>query len=344
MLIMGWFQQRNHPMIFILEVNQLQRFPIDWDNISTIFFDVQKKVYICKNLDHSLPHIEGRGESINLLTMVVYPNAKINIGLNVVAKRPDGYHDLETVFYPINIQDAIEIREIESDVPECGYRLKVMGTVFDGTPDDNLVVKAYRLLKADYDLPPISIGLYKHIPTGAGLGGGSADAAFMVKTLNERYKLGISVEKMEEYCTRLGADCPFFIQNKPVFATGIGNEFHPLEVNLKYKSIVLVKPDIFVSTKDAYSNVVAKRPERSLPELLSQPIEAWKDTVVNDFEESVFPKFPEIAAIKDKLYDMGALYASMSGSGSSVFGIFDDPVDNVDEAFAGCFCRQRELE
>ena len=275
--------------------------------------------------------------------MIVYPNAKINIGLNVVEKRPDGYHNLETVFYPINLQDVIEIKEIENDIPECGYRLKVLGTVFDGSPDDNLVIRAFKMLKADYDLPPVSIGLYKHIPTGAGLGGGSSDAAFTIKTLNERFHLGLSNEKMEEYSARLGADCAFFIQNKPVFATGIGNIFHPIDINLQYKQLVLVKPDIFVSTKDAYAKVNVHRPEQSLPELLSLPIETWKDTVVNDFEESVFSKFPEIAAIKDKMYDLGAVYASMSGSGSSVFGIFDDPVDNVDEEFSGMFCRQREL-
>ncbi|MBR1668664.1 MAG: 4-(cytidine 5'-diphospho)-2-C-methyl-D-erythritol kinase [Bacteroidaceae bacterium] len=275
--------------------------------------------------------------------MIVYPNAKINIGLNVVEKRPDGYHNLETVFYSIGLQDILEIQEIETDVPDCGYRLKVTGTVLDGSPEDNLVVRALKLLKKDFDLPPVSIGLYKHIPTGAGLGGGSSDAAFTIKTLNDRFKLGLSNEQMEDYCSQLGADCPFFIQNKPVFATGIGNVFHPIELNLQYKQLVLVKPDIFVSTKDAYAKVKVQHPEKQLPELLSQPIETWKDTVVNDFEASVFSKYPEIAAIKDKMYDLGAIYASMSGSGSSVFGIFDDPVENVDEVFSGMFCRQREL-
>lgn len=275
--------------------------------------------------------------------MIVYPNAKINIGLNVVEKRLDGYHNLETVFYPIGLQDILEIQEIDTDVPACGYRLKVTGTVLDGSPEDNLVVRALKLLKRDFDLPPVSIGLYKHIPTGAGLGGGSADAAFTVKTLNERFKLGLTIEQMENYCSQLGADCPFFIQNKPVFATGIGNVFHPVELNLKYKQLVLVKPDIFVSTKDAYAKVKVQHPKKQLPELLAQPIETWKDTVVNDFEASVFSKYPEIAAIKDQMYDLGAVYASMSGSGSSVFGIFEDPVENIDEKFSGMFCRQREL-
>ncbi|NLV53578.1 MAG: 4-(cytidine 5'-diphospho)-2-C-methyl-D-erythritol kinase [Bacteroidales bacterium] len=275
--------------------------------------------------------------------MIVYPNAKINIGLNVVEKRPDGYHNLETVFYPIGLQDILEIQELDNDIPESGYRLKVTGSVLGGSPDDNLVVRAFKLLKQKHDLPPVSIGLYKHIPTGAGLGGGSSDAAFTMKTLNERFKLGLTTEQMEEYCAQLGADCPFFVQNKPVFATGIGNIFHPISLDLKYKQLVLVKPDVFVSTKDAYAKVKVARPEKQLPELLAQPIETWKDNVVNDFESSVFPKYPEIAAIKDKMYDLGALYASMSGSGSSVFGIFDDPVENVDAEFSGMFCRQREL-
>lgn len=274
--------------------------------------------------------------------MIVYPNAKINIGLNVVEKRPDGYHNLETVFYPIGLQDMLEIKELDEE-PEGGYKLKVTGTVLDGSPEDNLVVRAFKLLKHDFGIPPVSIGLYKHIPTGAGLGGGSSDAAFTIKTLNQRFNLGLSVAQMEDYCVRLGADCPFFVKNEPVFATGIGNVFHPLQLSLRGKHLVLVKPDIFVSTKDAYARVKVQRPATPLPELLAQPISTWKDTVTNDFEYSVFSKYPEIAAIKDRMYDIGAVYASMSGSGSSVFGIFDEPVENVDEVFSGVFCREREL-
>lgn len=276
--------------------------------------------------------------------MIVYPNSKINIGLNVVEKRKDGYHNLETVFYPINLHDALELETIDGIAPDVGYQLKVAGTVLDGTPDDNLIVKAYKLLKKDFDLPPVSIYIYKHIPTGAGLGGGSSDAAFMIKALNSKFALGLTMQKMEEYAVMLGADCPFFINNKPVFATGIGNIFEPINLSLKGKTLVLIKPDIFVSTRDAYSAVKPQVPEVSLTELLSQPIETWKDNVVNDFEASVFPKYAEIAAIKDKLYDLGAIYASMSGSGSSVYGIFKSPVENVDEKFAGYFCRQRELD
>lgn len=274
--------------------------------------------------------------------MITYPNAKINLGLNIVEKRPDGYHNLETVFYPINLQDALEVNILEG---EDDFLLKVSGVPIEGEPENNLVIKAYRLLKKDYpDMPAIDIHMYKHIPTGAGLGGGSADAAFMIKLLNDKFKLNLSIEKMEEYAAVLGADCAFFIQNKPVFATGIGNFFEPIQLTLKGYYIVLVKPDIFVSTKDAFAHVTPMRPAQSLKEIIRMPVETWRATMKNDFEESVFQKYPEIAAIKDKLYDMGAIYASMSGSGSSVYGIFREQVKFVDEIFNGCFCRQRALE
>ena len=274
--------------------------------------------------------------------MITYPNAKINLGLNIVEKRPDGYHNLETIFYPINLQDALEVNLLEG---EGDYALNVSGTPIEGEPENNLVVKAYRLLKKDFpNMPAIDIHMYKHIPTGAGLGGGSADAAFMIKLLNEKFNLQLSTEKMEEYASQLGADCAFFVRNQPVFATGIGNIFEPIELSLKGYHLVLVKPDIFVSTKDAYANVTPKHPETSLKEIIQAPIETWKNTMKNDFEESVFMKFPEIAAIKDKLYDLGAIYASMSGSGSSVFGIFKEPIEYVDEIFSESFCRQRALE
>ena len=274
--------------------------------------------------------------------MITYPNAKINLGLNIVEKRPDGYHNLETVFYPINLQDALEVNDLEG---EGEYALKISGTPIEGELDNNLVVKAYRLLKKDFpDMGPINIHMYKHIPTGAGLGGGSADAAFMLKLLNEKFKLNLSIEKLEEYAAILGADCAFFIQNKPVFASGIGNIFEEINLSLKGYYLVLIKPDIFVSTKDAFANIIPMKPNHSLKEIIRMPVETWRATMKNDFEDSVFKKFPEIAAIKDKLYDMGAIYASMSGSGSSVFGIFREQVEHVDEVFSGCFCRQRALE
>ncbi len=275
--------------------------------------------------------------------MITYPNAKINIGLSITERRPDGYHNIESVFYPINLQDAVEIKTIEGEEPQGGYKLKVSGTILDGTPDDNLVVKAYQLLRKDFNFPAQKIHLYKHIPVGAGLGGGSSDAAAIIKMLNEKFALGLTSEQMQNYAVQIGADCPFFINNTPVFATGIGNIFTPIELSLHGKTILLVKPDIFVSTRDAYALVKPSPAAIPLTEAIKQPISEWKQIITNDFEKSVFAKYPEIAAIKDKLYDMGALYASMSGSGSAVYGIFDSPIEYADEIFSGYFCRQREL-
>ena len=276
--------------------------------------------------------------------MILYPNAKINIGLNVVEKRADGYHNLETVFYPINLLDALEITTDEHQADSV--KLKVSGEAIAGRPSDNLVVKACNLMRSMFPekIERLSVHLHKHIPTGAGLGGGSSDAAFTIKALNEKFSLGMSVYQMEQLSAQLGADCPFFIKNQPVFAEGIGDIFTDIDIVLKGKTLVLVKPDISVSTADAYSLVSPHKPQQSLRESLRLPVEDWKNHVVNDFESSVFKKFPEIAAIKDRLYDLGALYASMSGSGSAVYGIFNQPVQYVDEVFAGYFCRQRELD
>ena len=275
--------------------------------------------------------------------MITFPNAKINLGLNIVEKRPDGYHNLETIFYPKNLQDALEVTRRENNDKE--YTLHISGSPLEGEPEDNLVVKAYKLLKKDYPgLLPVDIHMYKHIPAGAGLGGGSSDAACMIKLLNDKFSLGLSTERMEEYAVKLGADCAFFIRNKPVFATGIGNLFEPVELSLKGYHIILIKPDIFVSTRDAFAEIKPVRPAVSLKEIVKQPMETWKNSMKNDFEDSVFKKFPEIAAIKDELYDLGAVYAAMSGSGSSVYGIFKAPIENVEDKFCGCFCRQRALE
>ena len=275
--------------------------------------------------------------------MITFPNAKINLGLNIVEKRPDGYHNLETIFYPINLQDALEVTRRENNDKE--YTLHISGSPLEGEPEDNLVVKAYKLLKKDYPgLLPVDIHMYKHIPAGAGLGGGSSDAACMIKLLNDKFSLGLSTERMEEYAVKLGADCAFFIRNKPVFATGIGNLFEPVELSLKGYHIILIKPDILVSTRDAFAEIKPVRPAVSLKEIVKQPMETWKNSMKNDFEDSVFKKFPEITAIKDELYDLGAVYAAMSGSGSSVYGIFKAPIENVEDKFCGCFCRQRALE
>lgn len=252
--------------------------------------------------------------------MITFPNAKINLGLNIVEKRPDGYHNLETIFYPIPLQDALEITPWEGG--ERKYKLAQSGIQIAGDDENNLVVKAYKLLDSLYNLPPIEINLLKHIPSGAGLGGGSADAAFMLCMLNQHFQLNIPNEQLEVYAAQLGADCAFFVENKPTFAEGIGNIFSPIELSLKGYKLVLVKPDIFVSTRDAFAQIKPKRPTISLKEVAKMPVEAWKTYMVNDFEESVFPQFPAIADIKAKLYDLGAIYASMSGSGSSVFALF----------------------
>lgn len=252
--------------------------------------------------------------------MITFPNAKINLGLNIVEKRSDGYHNLETIFYPVSIEDALEITPLHN--AEVKYNLHQAGLAIAGDAESNLVVKAYKMLDADFGLPAVDIQLLKNIPSGAGLGGGSADAAFMLKALNEEFGLQLSYETLEMYAARLGADCAFFVRNQPTYAVGIGNIFSPITLSLKGYQIVLVKPDVFVSTRDAFSQIKPRRPKKSLKDIVAQPIETWKDEMVNDFEESVFPQFPAIEEIKKELYKQGAIYASMSGSGSSVFGIF----------------------
>lgn len=275
--------------------------------------------------------------------MITFPNAKINLGLHITEKRPDGYHNLETVFYPIPLDDALEIHLLNSP-SNCKYALHLSGIEVTGKVEDNLVVKAYLLLDKDFQLPPIDIHLFKHIPSGAGLGGGSADAACMLKLLNERFSLNLTVEQLERYAATLGADCAFFIQNKPTFAEGIGNIFSPIPLSLTGYQLVVVKPDIFVSTREAFSQIKPHRPEYSLRESLSHPIEEWKESVVNDFEASVFPQYPAIKEIKKELYRQGAAYASMSGSGSSVFGLFKTEGAISLIPFKDAFCFQGELK
>lgn len=252
--------------------------------------------------------------------MIVFPNIKINLGLSITEKRPDGYHNLETVFYPVALEDALEIRAL----PEADKKITLhqYGMEITGNPEDNLVAKAYSLLDKEFHLPPVEIHLYKHIPSGAGLGGGSSDAAFMLKLLNGHFHLNLSEEQLEIYAATLGADCAFFIKNKPVYAEGIGNIFSPIELSLKGYQIMIVKPDVFVSTREAFANIHPHHPEYPVKEVIRRPVAEWKDTLINDFEASVFPQHPVIGEIKQELYNQGALYASMSGSGSSVFGLF----------------------
>ena len=265
--------------------------------------------------------------------MITFPNAKINLGLNIVEKRPDGYHNLETVFYPVPIEDALEVNVLNEGGRK--FRLHQAGLEIEGEAENNLVVKAYKLLDEQFDLPPVEIHLFKHIPSGAGLGGGSSDAAYMLKLLNEKFSLKLTEETLEEYAARLGADCAFFIRNTPTYAEGIGNLFSPIRLSLKGYRILLVKPDLFVSTREAFSRIRPRRQETPLSEVIERPIEEWKGLMFNDFEESVFPQFPAIGELKEKLYRQGALYAAMSGSGSSVFGLFSPEEDALPEDIWG---------
>lgn len=256
--------------------------------------------------------------------MITFPIAKINLGLNVVEKRPDGYHNLQTVFYPVNISDALEVTTMDDRFPstvDCD--LKVTNISIDGDEQQNLVVRAYRLLKQDFpNMPRIHAHLWKGIPTQAGMGGGSSDCAYMIRALNDLFRLGLSREQMIGYAARLGADCPFFILGAPAYAEGIGERLMPVSLSLNDYQLAVVKPDIPVSTKEAFSLIRPQRPQKNCLDIVRQPVETWRDELKNDFETSVFALHPEIAAVKQRLYDMGAVYASMSGSGSAVFGFF----------------------
>ena len=264
--------------------------------------------------------------------MITFPNAKINLGLNVVEKRPDGYHNLETVFYPVPITDALEVFPMDPAFPSAvDCDLKVTNISIDGDEQKNLVVKAYHLLKQDFPtLPRIHTHLYKGIPTQAGMGGGSSDCGFMITMLNRQFQLGLSDEQMIDYAARLGADCAFFVLNKPCYAEGIGEKLQPVSLDLKGWYLAVVRPAIPVSTREAFSLIVPRHTEKNCRDVVMQPVETWRGELTNDFEKSVFAIHPEIGAIKDHLYDLGAVYAAMSGSGSSLIGLFRQPV-NLDE-------------
>ena len=271
--------------------------------------------------------------------MILYPNAKINIGLNVLEKREDGFHNLETLFYPVGVvenpsdglvpQQVVDVLEIV-EAPEL--QMHQYGIEYPGDPMDNLCVKAYKALKQDFDIPPVAIHLYKKIPVGAGLGGGSSDAAFTLRGLNEMFSLGLSDAQLAAYAATLGSDCAFFIYNRPMIGTGRGEILEPAEISpLDEYEIRMVYPPYFVSTAAAYGGIVPRNKRaangekfdsRQLVEMLRNPVETWRECVVNDFETTVFAKIPELAPYKDELYAQGAVYASMSGSGSSFFGIF----------------------
>ncbi|RUT78473.1 4-(cytidine 5'-diphospho)-2-C-methyl-D-erythritol kinase [Ancylomarina longa] len=265
--------------------------------------------------------------------MLCFPNAKINIGLNVIEKRSDGFHNIETIFYPIPLCDALEITN--SNILQ-DYQFSTTGIPVTIEDHDNIVMKAFQLLKTEFAIPPTAIHLHKNIPFGAGLGGGSADAAFMIKLLNDQYHLKLSESRMEQLAGMLGSDCPFFIQNKAVFAEGKGDIFSKVSIDLSNYFIYLIKPNLPISTPEAYRCITPKYPDKSLRELIQQPIELWKDLIFNDFEDSIFPKHEELRTIKDMLYKNGAIYAAMSGSGSSIYGIFKHkplPISNFKNHF-----------
>ena len=285
--------------------------------------------------------------------MICFPNAKINVGLHILSKRKDGYHNLETLLYPIGLRDALEIiptrtgnteqeqgkamRSTQGEsVTTAEHRFYQTGLPLKGAVEENLVIKALQQVRERRSVPPIDIHLLKKIPSGAGLGGGSSDGAFMLRLLNDLFQLQFTEEELIQMAATLGADAPFFIVNRPVLATGIGDQLEPVNLDLSGYFLLLVKPNIEVSTTAAYSMITPSTPDVSIREIICQSVSEWKQTVKNDFEPYIFKKYPSIARIKKQLYDMGALYASMSGSGSSVYAIFEEE-PKWRESFQGCF-------
>jgi 4-diphosphocytidyl-2-C-methyl-D-erythritol kinase len=252
--------------------------------------------------------------------MVAFPPCKINLGLNVISKREDGFHDLETCFYPVPWTDILEI------IPSDKLAFTSSGNAIPGTEEDNLCLKAYHLLKADFNIAPVKIHLHKIIPIGAGLGGGSSNAAYTLRLLNEIFNLSLSIDQLKSYASKLGSDCSFFIEDKPMLGSGKGEILNEIDLSLNCFYLVIVKPAIHVSTQEAYSGISPKQPTVTMREILKRPVADWKEVLKNDLEESIFKKYPAIAEIKTKLYSSGAIYASMSGSGSSVFAIFEKSV------------------
>ncbi len=264
--------------------------------------------------------------------MISFPNAKINLGLSVIEKRPDNYHNLETVFMPIGLKDILEV--VHNKDGNEPYIWNNTGIIVDAPAEKNICIKALELLKVDFDIDPVQLHLHKNIPFGAGLGGGSADGASMLMLLNDLFELGLSTKQLKKYAVQLGADCSFFIDNTPQYATGIGDILEPIVLNLSGFHLVLLVPNIHVSTPDAYKFVIPANPELSIRDIIELPLHQWKDRLVNDFEKSVFRQYPKIEELKKYLYHIGAEYVSMSGSGSSVFGLFvQKPEIDIDDCF-----------
>ncbi|MDR0420015.1 MAG: 4-(cytidine 5'-diphospho)-2-C-methyl-D-erythritol kinase [Prevotellaceae bacterium] len=264
--------------------------------------------------------------------MVVFPNAKINLGLNVTEKRSDGFHNIETVFYPIKLCDILEIVKSQNKVST----LFNSGIIINDNIHNNLCMKALNLIKKDFYLPEVDVFLHKVIPFGAGLGGGSADAANVLIVLNKMFNLNINSDKLMQYAAELGSDCAFFIKNKPQLASGRGEIMHDIDVDLKGYYFVLIKPNVFVGTAQAYADIKPEQPKIRIAEIMSKPVNEWKYFLKNDFETTVFEQFPVIKTIKETLYQRGAVYSAMSGSGSSVYGIFDKKTD-VSDFEKDCF-------
>ena len=277
-------------------------------------------------------------------TMITFPIAKINLGLNVVEKRPDGYHNLQTVFYPVPIKDALEVVTMDPAFPsdvDCDLKVSNFDT---GDEQRNLVVRAYQALKADYPaLPRCHAHLWKAIPTQAGMGGGSSDCAYMIRLLNDLFALHLSEQQMMQYAARLGADCAFFIKSRPCYAEGIGEQLEDIDLDLSGWHIAVVRPDIPVPTKEAFSRIRPHYPAKNCRDIVRQPVDTWAAELVNDFEESVFALHPELAAVKEHLYKIGATYAAMSGSGSALFGLFKEKPDFLSGHFSGMFTFVGEL-
>lgn len=273
--------------------------------------------------------------------MLTFPCAKINLGLNITSKREDGYHNLETIFYPVPLTDALEVKLMHDDFPSdepCD--LKITGNAVDCDEKNNLVVQAYTLLAQDFTLPRVHTHLVKRIPMQAGLGGGSADGAFMIRLLDERFRLNMGIAEMERYASRLGSDCAFFITTEPSFATGRGEVLEPVNIaeqNLQGYYISIVKPTIAVSTCEAFKQIICRQPEHCCRDIVRQPVETWKTVLTNDFEEPAFKQHPELADIKQRLYDLGAVYAQMSGSGSAFFGLFRTEPQQLKSNFPDCY-------
>jgi 4-diphosphocytidyl-2-C-methyl-D-erythritol kinase len=272
-----------------------------------------------------------------LTDMLCFPNAKINLGLNIIEKRDDGFHSIETVFCPAGLSDILEFVP-EPALPPGTCIFDSTGIAIDGPDEKNLCVRAYHLLADRFNLPGVHIHLHKIIPPGAGLGGGSSDAAFMLKHLDLQFSLNLGEDKLSALASQLGSDCAFFIRNRPMFGYDRGNLFRELSSFPQNLHLVIVNPGIHISTAEAYASVTPHKPLHPLEELILLPVSQWKNRIVNDFEPAMIAKFPVIGEIRDRLYDLGAYYASMSGSGSSVYGLFYEKAPAISLQFPDFFC------